>query len=160
MIRLDHRLLRDRYDPGSPQRLQGCAVDDARGVLIHWTMEGSWEPAGEVGFAYVARSLAFPFLVNTGGANASEGRQQDGRLFVFPYGLRKVPAARLSEEVVRHIAVDIEAALLLWPGLIAGEGPRTVYFWFPRWHSIFSKGNVEFPSHVDPAWFGERLWFS
>ena len=159
-MKLARRILRDRYDPGSPERLQDCAVDDARGVLIHWTMEGSWDPAGEVGFAYVGRSLAFPFLVNAGGEGASEGRQQDGRLFVFPYGLNRIPTDRLSEDAVRRIAGDIESAMLLWPGLIAGEGPRTVYFWFPRWHSIFSDGRVEFPSHIELAWFGERLWLS
>lgn len=135
-------------------------MDDARGMVIHWTMEGSWEPAGEVGFVYVARSLAFPFLVNTGGERAVEGRPQDGRLFVFPYGLKQVPPDCLSEVVVRHIAIDIEAAMLLWPGLIKGEEQRRVYFWFPRWHSIFSAGSAEFPAHVDTAWFGERLWFS
>jgi hypothetical protein len=58
-----------------------------------------WDRYGRgVCFAYIARSLALPFLVNTGG--------------------------------------------------------------FPRRHSIFSTVRVEFPAHVDPAWFGGRLWFS
>lgn len=160
MIRLDRRRLRDRYDPASSEQLQDCAVDDARGVVIHWSAEGSWEPAGEVGFAYVERSLAFPFLVNAGSTAASEGRKPDGRLFVFPHGLRRVPTERLGEEAVRRIAVDIEAAMLSWPDLVAADPPRSVYFWFPQRHSIFSTGKVELPSHIDPAWFGERLWFS
>ncbi|MGE0424667.1 MAG: hypothetical protein AB7O88_20585 [Reyranellaceae bacterium] len=158
MIRLDRRPLRDPADDNPPARLQDCVVDDARQLLIHWTVDGSWEPAGEQGFLYHSPGLTFPFIANVGGVAAAEGRAADGRIFVLTHGLTMEAAQRLDTSVVRRLAMDIEAAMLLWPELVPDSLARSVFFWFPDRHATVYEGRPGLPAGIEASWFGDKVW--
>lgn len=158
MIRLDRRLLRDPADDSPPARLQDCVVDDSRQLLIHWTMEGSWEPAGEQGFLYNTPDLTLGFVANVGGADATEGRTPDGRILVLPYGLTGLGGRDIDAAIVGRLVLDVEAAMLLWPGLVPDGLPRSVFFWFPEQHPTVYEGRPGLSPAIDVAWFGDKIW--
>lgn len=119
-------------------------------------------------------ALAFAFIANVGGASAHEGRVADGRVFVLLNGLDAYLTARagaLTVASVRRIAIDIEEAMILWPGLVPAGLIRRVYFWFPDRHptrygdwgalrDLFGIGRWAQPQgdDVDVEWLRRRVW--
>lgn len=158
MIRLDRRRLRDPTDEDAPVRLQDCVVDDGRQFLIQWTLDGSWEPAGEQGFLYCSPAATFPFIANIGGDAAIDGRAADGRTFVLLHGLTAGVAQGLDASAVGRLAMDIEAAMLLWPELLPDCLPRSVFFWFPDRHATVYESRPGLLAGIDVSWFGDKVW--
>jgi hypothetical protein len=173
VIRLDHRALSDPNEIGPPVRKQVCAVDDARGLVIQWTEEGTWYPAGEQGFQYMTPEMTFAFIANVGEDSAEEGRPPDGRIFVLLNGLadRCTADGGLVAASARRIAADIEAAMVLWPDLVPPALNQQVYFWFPDRHParyrdwgplgrLFGVGQptTQAGDDADAAWLRNRVW--
>jgi hypothetical protein len=174
MIRLDHRPLSDPNEVDPPVRTQACAVDDARGLVIQWTEEGTWYPAGEQGFQYTSPENTFTFIANVGGDAPEEGRIPDGRIFVLLNGLADrcdADAEAVTAASTRRMATDIEEAMILWPDLVPASLNRQVYFWFPDRHPtryrdwgalgrMFGVGQqmTQAGDDVDAAWLRNRVW--